>query len=122
MLETMKLAHAKRLGTQGFTRTLDFDLAKLIEEVGELAIEIQINQDRLPQSKGGEDGIVGEAVDVVNVALDIAFIAMTNDCDMTVEEMAETLRLISARKLARWEEKVSLLDSNNNLRANNETE
>ncbi|OLQ92323.1 hypothetical protein BIY22_16040 [Vibrio panuliri] len=114
MLETMKLAQAKKLGTQGFTRTLDFDLAKLVEEVGELAIEVQINQGRLPQSKGGDDGIVGEAVDVVNVALDIAFLAMAQTGDLTVEQMAETLRHISARKLARWEKKVSLLESNNN--------
>ncbi|MGF1720703.1 hypothetical protein L4D20_11760 [Vibrio kyushuensis] len=112
MLE-MKLEQAKRFGTQGLTRTLDFDLAKLVEEVGELAVEIQINQGRLPESKGGDDGVLGEAVDVVNVALDIAFIAMAQTGDHSVDLMAQTLRDISEKKLARWADKVAILEASN---------
>lgn len=50
---------------------IDFDQAKLMEEVGELAVEVQINQGRLPKDKGGVDGVVGEAIDVALVASSI---------------------------------------------------
>jgi len=44
MFIEQKLAQSALFGTTGVTRTLEFDLAKLVEEVGELAIEIQVTK------------------------------------------------------------------------------
>ena len=69
-------------------------LMVLTEEVGELATEISIDagfKNRLPS----EDGIVGEAVDVILAALDIIKIYKP-------EITAEDLETIALRKCQKW--------------------
>jgi NTP pyrophosphatase (non-canonical NTP hydrolase) len=70
--------------------------AKLSEENGELAQEILIASNAFgsQHKKAGKDGIVGEAVDVILVALSIFFCAGGSP-----EELAE----IAKQKCAKWE-------------------
>jgi len=72
-------------------------LAHTVAEVGELAEEIVI-ANGFSYKQPGEDGIVGEAVDVIICALD-----MIHQTDPTVTE--EDLEKIAIRKLAKWEAK-----------------
>ncbi|MGF1755515.1 hypothetical protein L4C33_18195 [Vibrio makurazakiensis] len=110
MLIEQKLTQAASFGTEGVTRTLDFDLAKLVEEVGELAIEVQINQGRLPKDKGGVDGIIGEAVDVINVSLDIIFLHMATNGISDPHQIEQMIQKISANKLTRWASKAKEIE------------
>ncbi|WP_181137395.1 hypothetical protein [Vibrio jasicida] len=50
MMNKEKLQQSKWTEQNGYGQTLDFDLAKLVEEVGELAVEVQVMQGRLPAS------------------------------------------------------------------------
>lgn len=106
MLVKNKLAHAEKQGVEGITRTMDFTLAKLTEELGELAVEVQVTQGRLPQDKGGSDGVIGEVADIINVALDLAYLYMNRDGNrVTPGEVEKLLSYVSSAKLLRWEEK-----------------
>lgn len=69
-------------------------LSKLMEEVGELAQEIGIEegyQNRPP----GKDGVIGECADVINTVVDIAFLTKP---DLTDEEFLDIIKV----KLAKW--------------------
>ncbi len=107
MLVTRKLFQSMEQGTEGVTRSLDFTLAKLMEELGELAVEVQIAQGHLPKDKGGVDGVLGEVFDVVAVALDIAYI---HQCQVEGEliepyKVEQLLLCTSSKKMQRWQEK-----------------
>lgn len=104
-LDKMKLSQSSRFGCSGVMRSLDFTLAKLMEEVGELAVEVQIVEQRLPLSKGGTDGLLGESVDIINVALDMAYLALQLTNSYSVEEMTKIIREVSNKKLIIWEKK-----------------
>jgi NTP pyrophosphatase (non-canonical NTP hydrolase) len=78
-------------------RTLIRTLAHTMAEVGELAEEIVI-ANGFSYKQPGEDGIVGEAIDVILCALDII-----HKHDPLVTE--EDLEKIAIRKLAKWEAK-----------------
>jgi NTP pyrophosphatase (non-canonical NTP hydrolase) len=69
-------------------------LMVLMEEVGELATEISIN-DGFKNRQASEDGIVGEAVDVILAALDIIKI---HQPDITSNE----LNGIALNKCKKW--------------------
>ena len=77
-------------------RTLDQVLAHLMTEVGELAQEIIIEEGR-SYKPPGKDGVIGEALDVINCALDIIYIM---DSMITEDEIRE----INAKKLTKWRE------------------
>lgn len=109
-----KLNQAALAGTKGYTRTLDFNFFKLTEEVGELAVEIQIEQGRLPAEKGGEDGVIGEAIDVALVALDVAFLALHKQGINDLGTMEKLLDQIAKNKLDKWKVKLKKLQENDN--------
>lgn len=79
------------------SRTIENVLTHMTTEVGELALEISIAQGR-SYKDASEDGVVGEAVDVILCALDIIRIY-----DTAITE-ADILA-IANRKLAKWEQK-----------------
>lgn len=72
-------------------------LAKLMEEVGELAEEVNIKKGFI-KKEPGKDGIKGEAIDVIQCALDIIFI---NDIEVTEEELESIMK----SKLTKWSKK-----------------
>lgn len=72
-------------------------LAKLMEEVGELAEEINISQGFI-QKPEGKDGVIGEAIDVIQCALDIIWLHTPS---ITEEEVLELL----SKKNTKWESK-----------------
>lgn len=105
MYLSRKLTQSASQGTEGVTRSLDFTLAKLTEELGELAVEVQIAQGRLPEDKGGSDGVVGECVDVINVALDLAFLYMNQEGQKADPYKVEQILLhLSGQKIQRWQD------------------
>lgn len=106
MLVQDKLIQSQEQGLVGVTRTLDFNLAKLNEEVGELAVEVQIAQNRLPKSKGGHDGVVGEAVDIILVALDIIYLNLAKSAPNVTPYKIEAILIDAASsKMKQWEAK-----------------
>lgn len=105
MVLARKLQQSAEQGTNGITRSLDFTLAKLTEELGELAVEVQIAQGRLPAEKGGSDGVVGEVVDVINVAIDLAFLYMNQDGQCAeAYKVEQVIKHLSEQKIQRWQE------------------
>lgn len=72
-------------------------LAALMEEVGELSTEISIETGYSNKSQG-EDGIIGEAIDVAICALDMIYVY--NPC-ITEEEIMRVVH----RKLEKWKRK-----------------
>lgn len=70
-------------------------LAKMMEEVGELSTEISIIEG-YSTKKSGEDGIIGECVDVIITAVDLIFIESPN---MKHEQILALVK----NKLAKWE-------------------
>jgi NTP pyrophosphatase (non-canonical NTP hydrolase) len=88
-------------------------MGKLVEEVGELAVELQIAQGRLPQEKGGKDGVMGECVDVINTVLDIAFLHQCQVEGKLVDpyKIEQMMLSISGVKLERWQKKLQAIES-----------
>lgn len=73
-------------------RTLYEVLAYLMQEAGELATEISIGEGFLNRPQG-KDGIIGEAVDVILCALDIAWLNGATP---------EDIQSIVVKKLEKW--------------------
>ena len=79
-------------------RTNDYVLKKCVEELGELALELQI-EDGLSYKEPGEDGVVGEAVDLAITAMDM--FALQNPC-LTPEQLQNLFLAEMNRKLEKW--------------------
>lgn len=75
-------------------RSIENVFLKLSEEVGELAQEINIQNGFLNKPKG-KDGIAGEAIDVINCAVDVLYLSNPK---ITSEEINE----IMTNKLNKW--------------------
>lgn len=75
-------------------RKLDDVMVHMMTEVGELAQEIIIAAGR-SHKQPGKDGVVGEAIDVINCALDIIRLTEPNITE-------EQLRVICDPKLGKW--------------------
>lgn len=75
-------------------RKLDDVIIHLMTEVGELAQEAIIAAGR-SYKQPGKDGVVGEAIDVINCALDIVRLVEPNITE-------EQLRVICDPKLDKW--------------------
>jgi hypothetical protein len=88
------------LGPKGFdaTRTDDYVLKKAVEELGELALEINIYQGT-SYKQPGKDGIKGEAVDLAICALDMFALQCHN---MTSEEIEREFLSYMLTKLNKW--------------------
>lgn len=84
---------ASRLAKDG--RTPKEVLMVLMEEVGELATEISIETGFKKNREPSEDGVVGEAVDVILAALDIIAIHRP---DITEKE----LKSLALSKCNKW--------------------
>ena len=85
------LTVAKRIKN---SRDIDSVFTHLEGEVNELMAEI--DHKFYGDEDKGEDGIIGEAVDVALCALDIAIL---DNADLTEEQINEVV----SRKLAKWE-------------------
>ena len=70
-------------------------LAKLMEETGELAQEINIREGFIVNKEPGKDGIIGECADVLNCVIDILYLYHN---DITEEEFNK----INLEKLLKW--------------------
>ncbi|MFM2663380.1 hypothetical protein AAFX24_00375 [Vibrio mediterranei] len=98
---------SEELGTEKPHRTYPFFLQKLVEEVGELSVELQIKDGITPTEKGGSDGVVGEACDVINCAIDVAWRALhEQNPDQSSEEVARLIMDICLIKREKWLSKV----------------
>lgn len=75
-------------------RTILQVLGKLMEEVGELSVEVLI-KDGFKRRLEGKDGIIGEAVDAATCCIDIIYMAYPN---ITEEEIMTVVRA----KLDKW--------------------
>tara|TARA_R110000765_G_scaffold7963_4_gene26093 strand:+ start:98718 stop:99068 length:351 start_codon:yes stop_codon:yes gene_type:complete len=75
-------------------RPVEKQFIKLGEEVGELAVEIQVQEGDTPVGKGSTDGINGECVDVMLMALAI-FVANGGKKKEFISRMEE--------KMDKWE-------------------
>jgi uncharacterized protein YunC (DUF1805 family) len=68
-------------------RTVETVLMHLVTEVGELAQEVVVAEGRSYKAPG-RDGVVGEAVDVILCAVDLAWMASGRDADAVRVAMA----------------------------------
>lgn len=73
-----------------------------MEEMGELSLEIKINNG-LSYKTEGIDGIVGEAIDVINCMVDLI---LTHTGNITEEQ----LQVITENKCKKWLEKSKLIN------------
>jgi NTP pyrophosphatase (non-canonical NTP hydrolase) len=85
------------LGDKMPKRTRYKVLAKITEEVGELAQEVAIAEGDSYKEEG-KDGVIGEAIDVAICALDIIRV---HDPSITEHEILGMVKL----KLLKWQEK-----------------
>lgn len=79
-------------------RNLYSVFASLMSEAGELGEEIAIEHGHSYKSKG-EDGVVGEAIDVIITALDLITVANPDLTETQITEMAR-------RKCDKWISKI----------------
>ena len=82
-------------------RTKHDVLASLMEEVGELATEVNISTG-YSGKKEGEDGILGECVDVITCVVDLMWVSNPN---ITEEDLEKEVMKILELKLAKWKKK-----------------
>lgn len=76
-------------------------LASLMEEVGEVATEVNVSTGYSSKDEG-PDGILGECVDVITCALDLVWVSSPN---MTDEEIEELIMQKLKIKLEKWKQK-----------------
>jgi len=98
-MTTSTLANAIRTASRTINnrRTVQDVLTHAVTEIGELALEVQISQGR-SYKQHGDDGIVGEALDVIACMVDMIYV---HSPFMTEDEMVAMI----SPKLAKWQEK-----------------
>jgi NTP pyrophosphatase (non-canonical NTP hydrolase) len=82
-------------------RTIQDVLTHAMTELGELAQEVQIAEGKSYKQQG-VDGVVGEALDVINCMIDIIYIHYGVLAD------EHYLKALNSRKLAKWKEKAGV--------------
>lgn len=82
-------------------RTYDYVLSKCMEELGELSLEVQI-ENGLSYKEPGKDGIRGEAVDLAIAAMDMFALACG---DMNKQAIENLFLSTMEKKIAKWKEK-----------------
>lgn len=75
-------------------------LAKLMEEVGEMALEASI-ENGSSYKEPGDDGVIGELADVIITAIDVAYL---QDNQITEEQIQASISF----KLEKWKLKRGL--------------
>lgn len=78
-------------------RTMYKVLTHLTEELGELATEVQIREGNSYKNEG-VDGVLGEAIDVIVVAMDLIYL---NSSQTTEQQIIDVVR----RKCEKWKDK-----------------
>ncbi len=88
------------LGVNGddHTRTNDYVLKKCMEELGELSLEVQIEQG-LSYKEQGADGVAGEAVDLAICAMDMFALQYPG---MSAREIEQEFIGYMNKKLQKW--------------------
>jgi hypothetical protein len=76
-------------------RTIDTVWKHFLSEVSELSFEVDVVNGTLLPEYGGEDGLVGEAIDGILCLVDLIY---KHNPEITEEE----LRAIAAKKLEKW--------------------
>lgn len=80
-------------------RTVQDVLNHAMTELGELALEVQIDQGK-SYKQPGADGIVGEALDLVACMIDMIYV---HNPDLTEDDMIKLM----LPKLIKWKEKAN---------------
>lgn len=89
--------------TLGHYRGTEFVANKLQEELGELAVEVNIAKGWLPAEKGGSDGVIGEACDVINCIVDYVYLVMRQrDPSLTKEDIFRAMAIVQKKKCEKW--------------------
>lgn len=92
------------LGDKGFdsSRTWDYVLRKVNEELGEMTLEMNI-ADGLSYKEAGKDGVKGEAVDLAICAMDMFAL----ECQgMSAEEIEREFLTYMCTKLHKWRKSI----------------
>ena len=90
-------------------RTVQGAFNSLVEEVGELSTEINIDSG-YKQREPGPDGIIGESIDVILSAIDVIWVELEryNPYGLNNDEaIIGYLEKYAAQKLKKWEDKYS---------------
>lgn len=86
-------------------------LGHLMEETGELALEVNIAEGESYKTKG-EDGVFGESIDTLLCAIDMIYVDNPNITEGEIIEMVE-------RKLKKWSENIKQqIERENKLKEN----
>lgn len=90
-------------------------MSKVVEEVGELAMEVAIaNGDSYKTP--GSDGVVGEAIDVIASCVDLIYIHIKKENpDMSIIEINKLMDKIMVEKLHKWKIKVIEQEAKNGI-------
>lgn len=87
-------------------RTPYYLLAKCMEEMGELATEVAVEEGD-GYKKAGKDGVIGEIVDTITSLTDLAYLHLRKENpDITIDEIHDVLHDTVIPKLHKWESKV----------------
>lgn len=87
-------------------RTPYYVLSKCMEELGELSVEVTVEEGD-GYKKGGKDGVLGEIVDTIAALTDLAYLyCKKENPEITIEEINKTLYKKVGPKLDKWEQKV----------------
>lgn len=80
--------------------------SKIVEEVGELAVEVAIVKGDSYKT-AGSDGVVGEAIDVIASCIDLIYIHIKQENpEWSILEIDTYMGLIMDAKLHKWQIKV----------------
>jgi hypothetical protein len=80
--------------------------SKIVEEVGELAVEIAIIKGDSYKT-AGSDGVEGEAIDVIASCIDLIYIHLKQEHpDWSIIEIDKYMGMIMDAKLHKWQLKV----------------
>ena len=82
-------------------REYDYVMSKCMEELGELSVEVQI-ENGLSYKDPGKDGIAGESVDLAITAMDMFALSCG---DMEPEEIEKRFLAVMEKKIKKWKEK-----------------
>ena len=89
----------------GHDRDINRIALKLMEEVGELSVEVNIINGFIDPSKGGKDGVLGEGNDVINCVLDLMYVVMKNqNPSLSTNEIIDIIQSNQERKCNKWRE------------------
>lgn len=87
----------------GPRRSIGFVMAKLMEEYGEFGAEINIAMGNMDPAKGGSDGVIGEACDVINCVVDLVYlIEKHNNPLFTKEQLFDIMQRRQVQKCEKW--------------------